>query len=114
MKRFFTFLLGLAVVSGTLFAQNTLPVQYGPWVTAASENSFTVLWMTDTPGLAWVELEDGSRIYQEFAGRRIFERLHKVEVTGFAKGTEYTYRVGGAPLADACLIGENSPQRTLS
>ena len=100
MKRFFTFLLGLAVVSGTLFAQESLGIQYGPWVTATSENSFTVLWMTETPGLAWVELEDGSRIYQEFAGRRIFERLHKVEVTGLAKGKEYTYRVGGAPLAD--------------
>lgn len=88
-KLILTIALSLAcVLSG--MGQN---IVYGPWVTATDESSFTVLWVTDTPGLACVELEDGSRFWHEFAGRRIFERLHSVKVVGLEKGRDYNYKL---------------------
>lgn len=81
-------------------AGSPLEVKYGPWVTAVGEDGFTVLWVTDEPGLAWVELQDGRRFYHEFAGRRIFERLHSVKVSGLEPGKAYGYSVGCAPLKD--------------
>lgn len=97
-----TIILSLIVLlyGVSLPAQNCQKIKYGPWVTGTGEDSFTVLWVTDTPGKAWVELADGTRHYHEFAGRRIFERLHTVKVTGLEKGTEYSYKLGLAPLAD--------------
>lgn len=90
----------MAFLGTVVFAQNSLQVKYGPWVTGTDEDSFTVLWVTEDPGIAWVELEDGSRYYHEFAGRHIFERLHTVKVEGLKKGTDYAYKLGMCKLVD--------------
>ena len=66
----------------------------GPWVTDMSENAFTVLWSTDVPCQGWVELDNGRRIYEEYAGRKLFGTLHTVRVDGLSRGAEYGYRVG--------------------
>lgn len=84
----------------SLAGAGELDVKYGPWVSGVGEDSFTVLWVTDSPGLAWVELEDGRRFYHEFAGRRIFERLHTVTVYGLEAGKRYVYKIGCSPLKD--------------
>ena len=89
----------LALASALAGAQG-LDVEYGPWVTAVNDDGFTVLWVTEDPGLAWVELSDGRRFYHEFAGRRIFERLHSVKVSGLKPGTGYDYSIGCSPLKD--------------
>lgn len=89
---FITLLLFL--YSASISGQDTVKEKYGPWITATDEDSFTVLWVTESPGKAWVELTDGRRFYHEFAGRRIFERLHTVKVSGLKKGTEYRYKLG--------------------
>ena len=75
-------------------------LQWGPWVTETRENSLSILWVSEEPGMAWVELENGTRIWETFAGRRIFGRLHKIHLEGLKPGAEIRYRVGGENLKD--------------
>jgi len=72
----------------------------GPWVCDASEHSLTIAWTSELPGMAYVELEDGTIRYEMFAGRRIFERLHQVTINGLERGTVVRYRVCGENLKD--------------
>lgn len=69
-------------------------VEYGPWVTDMSEQAFTVLWSTDEVCQGWVQLDNGRRIYEDYAGRKLFGTLHTVRVEGLSRGTEYGYRIG--------------------
>ena len=55
------------------------PLQQGPWVYGARENSVNILWVSEKPGMAYVELADGTVKYETFAGRRIFQRLPFLE-----------------------------------
>ena len=87
-------------------------IKAGPWVTDAGENALTILWTSDVPGMAYVELEDGSVQYETFAGRRIFQRLHRITLNGFERGSVVRYRVCGRNLKDGSdpynpVFGEN-------
>ena len=75
-------------------------IVYGPWVTEAREDRMTICWMSEKPGMAYVELSDGTQIWETFAGRRIFQRLHSVRIEGLEPGTELCYRVCGQDLVD--------------
>ena len=75
-------------------------IQAGPWISDTGETGFTVMWTSEVPGMAYVELEDGSRIYEMYAGRRIFRHLHSVRVDGFTRGTPVRYRVCGQNIKD--------------
>lgn len=75
-------------------------VQAGPWISDTGENSLTILWTSDVPGMAWVELEDGRLLYEIFAGRRIFHRLHSIKVDGLQRGSVVRYRVCGQDIKD--------------
>ena len=70
------------------------PVTCGPWVTDMSEDAFTVLWTTAMPCQGWVELANGRRVYEYYAGRKLFGTLHTVRVTGLSRGSDYRYRIG--------------------
>ena len=95
MKRLF---FVLAAVLLTVAAQGQ--VKAGPWVCDASESALTIMWTSVLPGMAYVELEDGTIRYETFAGRRIFERLHQVRIDGLARGTVVRYRVCGQNVTD--------------
>ena len=75
-------------------------IEYGPWVTEAREDRVTICWMSEKPGMAYVELSDGTQVWETFAGRRIFKQLHTVQIKGLEPGTELSYRVCGQDLAD--------------
>ena len=75
-------------------------IKAGPWVSGVRENTVTVLWTSEQPGMAWVELEDGTLKYETFAGRRIFRRLHSIRLDGFRPGQVVRYRVCGQVLLD--------------
>ena len=96
MKRL---ILILAVVTATLqcLAQG---IKAGPWVCDAREDKVTILWTSEVPGMAYVELEDGSFKYETFAGRRIFRRLHSITLSGLERGSAVKYRVCGQNLTD--------------
>lgn len=72
----------------------------GPWVSEARETGLTVLWTTDLPGQAYVELADGRKVWETFAGRHIFQRFHTVRLKGLKPGEVVTYRVCGIDLKD--------------
>ena len=96
MKRYFLiFLLVLSPIF--LFAQG---IKAGPWISDTGETGLTILWTSDIPGTAWIELEDGTTRYETFAGRRIFQRLHSIRVEGLAPGQILRYRVCGQNLKD--------------
>lgn len=95
MKRFFLLLLGL--VPCLVWAQG---VKVGPWISDAGDNHVTVLWTSEVPGTAYVQLEDGRTVYDTFAGRRIFRRLHSITVDGLQAGQTVKYRIGGDNILD--------------
>ena len=72
MKRFAL----LSIIMALPFMAQAQGIKAGPWVTDASETQLTILWTSEVPGQAYVELEDGTKYYDTFAGRRIFRRLH--------------------------------------
>ena len=75
-------------------------VQWGPWVTEAREKSLSILWVSEQPGMAWVDINDGTRVWETFAGRHVFGRLHQVHLEGLTPGAKLTYRVGGQNVKD--------------
>ena len=97
MKRVLFFVL-------LLFCLQALPLRagvgQGPWTGEVRETSLTLLWLSEAPGMAWVELEDGSCHWETFAGRRIFHRLHRIRLEGLAPGSVVRYRVCGQDLVD--------------
>ena len=96
MKRLMILLLGLmAGMQGWAGG-----IQYGPWVTESREDRVTICWLSEKPGMAYVELSDGTKVWETFAGRRIFKRLHAVQIHGLTPGTELSYRVCGQELVD--------------
>ena len=99
MKRLRTLFIaaGLVLALTTLRAQG---IQAGPWISDTDENGLTILWTSEVPGMAWVELEDGRVLYDSFAGRHIFRRLHSVTVKGLEAGSVLCYRIGGQNLKD--------------
>ena len=90
------FLLGVALCAEALAGG----VKAGPWVTEARTDRVTIVWTSDVPGMAYVELFDGTKVWETFAGRRVFHRLHSVRIDGLQPGAELRYRVGGQELAD--------------
>lgn len=57
-------------------------IEYGPWVTESREDRVTICWMSEKPGMAYVELSDGTKVWETYAGRRIFGRLHSIQIKG--------------------------------
>ena len=96
MKKMMITLLGL-MVSLQVWAQS---IDYGPWVTESRDDRVTICWLSEKPGMAYVELSDGTQVWETFAGRRIFKRLHMVRIDGLDPGTELSYRVCGKDLED--------------
>lgn len=92
----------LLLLTGLLAALQCLAggVVSGPWVSEARTDRVTLLWTSDLPGQAYVELEDGTKVWETFAGRRIFKRFHTVRITGLEPGTVLRYRVCGVDLVD--------------
>ena len=76
------------------------PLQQGPWVYGAREHSVNILWVSEKPGMAYVELADGTVQFETYAGRRVFKRLHRVRLDGLEAGALVRYRVCGVNLAN--------------
>ena len=72
----------------------------GPWVSEVRDHAVTILWTSDKPGMAYVELADSTKVWETFAGRRIFRRLHSVRIEGLKPGQVLRYRACGIELKD--------------
>ena len=92
-------------IATTAIAQESKSVKIvdGPYLHAVGENEFTVVWTTDQPAIAWVELapNDGTHFYncerpkyfQAKYGRKSVGTLHTVRVSGLEAATTYRYRI---------------------
>ncbi|MDR0714893.1 MAG: metallophosphoesterase family protein [Bacteroidales bacterium] len=99
MNRFKLCLTILWLVSLPVFAGIT----HGPYLQAVGENEATIVWTTETPCVSWVEVAPAGdesfyaverpQFYQTRDGNRVIGKLHKITLTGLAKGTEYRYRI---------------------
>ena len=67
MKKFALILLGLALCLESLAGG----VKSGPWVSEARADCVTILWTSEVPGMAYVELADGTKIWETFAYKDI-------------------------------------------
>ena len=110
MKKLLQKVLMLLAILSPLYV---LPAQgqgimAGPWVCGASENEITILWTSEVPGMAYVELADGNLKYETFAGRRIFQRLHSITIDNLDRGAIVKYRVCGQNLTD-----DSNPRRPM-
>ena len=96
MKKTVSMLAGILLCL-QVFAQG---IQVGPWISEARDNRLTIQWTSEIAGMAYVELQDGTCLWETFAGRRIFQRLHAVTLEGFTPGQVVRYRVCGVNLKD--------------
>ena len=96
MKKLLFFLLSVLLCLESLAGG----VKAGPWVTEARTDRVTIVWTSDKPGMAYVELEGGTKVWETFAGRRVFHRLHSVRIDGLQPGAVLRYRVCGQELVD--------------
>ena len=92
----------LLFLTGVLLCLNSLAggVKTGPWVSEARTDRVTILWTSDVPGMAYVELSDGTKVWETFAGRRVFHRLHSIRIDGLQPGQILRYRVCGQDIED--------------
>lgn len=97
MKTKFLLMAAALFLAPLLHAQG---IKAGPWISDTSESSITILWTSEVPGMAYVELADGTQKYEMYAGRRIFRRLHSVTINGLHRGEVVRYRVCGQNIKD--------------
>lgn len=110
MKKYLLFALTLFVAAEALAGTSPFKVVYGPWIQNVTEDSFTVLWVSEQKALSWIELgedqgltwyqTDHESYYETVTGRRVTGTFHSVTVSGLKKATGYCYRILGKPIAD--------------
>lgn len=92
----------------------------GPWIQAAGETEFTVVWETNVPCISWVEVapDDGThfyvterpKYYESWYGRRPVTTLHHVRIKDLKGGTAYRYRI----FQQALLLDEGNKRMVFS
>lgn len=111
MKRLFTIIVFLCTA---IWAGAQVKVNCGPYLQNVTEDSFTVVWTTDSLAIGWIEVapDDGTNFYNvdrpkyydmRGFGRKPIGTLHKVTVSGLQPGTTYRYRV----MCRGVLVQEN-------
>lgn len=81
-----------------------IKVTHGPWICDMDSTGTTIVWVTDVPGMSWVEIAPDSadhfygrarqRYYDVLAGRKVLmDSVHRVHIEGLKPDTKYRYRV---------------------
>ncbi|WP_314672046.1 FN3 domain-containing metallophosphoesterase family protein [Segatella salivae] len=90
-----------------------IKVTHGPWICDIDSTGVTIVWVTDVPGISYVEMATDStdhfysktrkRYYAAEAGRRILtDSVHCVRIRGLKPDSKYRYRVVTQALKDWC------------
>ncbi|MCF3109143.1 metallophosphoesterase [Niabella sp. CC-SYL272] len=84
-------------------AQEKIQITHGPYLQAMTDSSVSIIWTTNKPATAWVELapDDDSHFYQKerpkyFSaanGLKKVGTVHRVTLTDLTADTHYRYRV---------------------
>lgn len=81
-----------------------IKVTHGPWICDMDSTGTTIVWVTDVPGMSWVEIAPDSadhfygrarqRYYDVLAERKVLtDSVHRVRIEGLKPDTKYRYRV---------------------
>lgn len=104
MRRIASILAALLCV-GMAAAQSAekFRITHRPYLQNLSDTEVTIVWTTNLPGVAWVEIapDDGtnfyaterSRFYDSRSGIKREDTVHAVRLSGLKAGTTYRYRV---------------------
>jgi len=86
-----------------VYAQEKIIISHGPYLQAMTDSGVSIVWTTNKPATAWVELapDDGSHFYQKerpkffYAtdGLKNIGTVHKVHLKYLQPNTRYRYRV---------------------
>lgn len=90
-----------------------IKVTHGPWICDMDSTGVTIVWVTDVPGISYLEMATDStdhfysktrkRYYAAEAGRRILtDSVHCVRIRGLKPDSKYRYRVVTQALKDWC------------
>lgn len=89
---------------------SAIKIVSGPYLQNMTDTSCDIMWRTDKPSTAWVELapDDGThfyfkerpRTYSTDLGRAVVGTLHRVTLRGLKPGTSYRYRVYSEEVLD--------------
>ena len=90
-----------------------IKVTHGPWICDMDSTGVTIVWVTDVPGISYVEMATDStdhfysktrkRYYAAEAGRRILtDSVHCIRIRGLKPDSKYRYRVVTQALKDWC------------
>lgn len=86
-------------------AQQTpsIKINENPYLQSLTDSTVSIVWTTDKPAIAWVEIapDDGSSFYQRERqkffhtehGFNLIGTLHRVDLKGLKPGVSYRYRV---------------------
>lgn len=96
----------LLMALGCLWALQALAIEinHGPYICDMDSTSCTIMWTTDKPGLAWVELAEmgkdhfyaceRQKFYATRYGRKLVnDTVHQVRIEGLRPDTQYRYRI---------------------
>ena len=90
-----------------------IKVTHGPWICDMDSTGVTIVWVTDVPGISYVEMATDStdhfysktrkRYYAAEAGRRILtDSVHCIRIRDLKPDSKYRYRVVTQALKDWC------------
>lgn len=104
MKRLLLFCtLAALSFSMAVSAQDKFVIKYEPYLQNIVSHEVTIVWVTNRPGVSWVEVapDDGSHFYaverpkyfDTCMGKKKIGTLHSVTVDGLKPNTKYRYRI---------------------
>lgn len=103
MRTINKFLLTLSMLALTSASAQAIKILHGPYLQSVTETEATIVWVTDSQSVAWVEVcpDDGTNFYQQERPRyydskigvRRIDALHHVTLKGLKPGTTYRYRI---------------------
>ena len=99
----------IAVALMPLYAQ-AIKIISGPYLQNVTENEVSIVWRTDKPATAWVEIAPDDetdfyacqrpRTYSTKIGRAVIDSLHIVTIKGLSPDTRYRYRIFSEEVTD--------------
>ncbi|MBR2025837.1 MAG: metallophosphoesterase [Alistipes sp.] len=106
MKKF----LFVAMLLCGIYSAQAIKIIHGPYLQAVSDTEATIMWVTDTKALSWVELapNDGTNFYhverpqyyQTYLGKRVYGTVHQIRITGLEPGKSYRYSTSSKEVVD--------------
>lgn len=102
----------MAILMAMMVSQTSMAITItsGPYLQNVTSDGATVIWLTDAPSTAWVELApcdesnfyscERPKYYETDLGRAVVGTVHKVRLTNLKPGTHYRYRIASEEVLD--------------